>query len=96
MTNPALPGWMESGVTVRTDPVSGALLRLMTDAARNLNDAHWGAGGGGQLGEPVNREYARAQAELIADTIGLSMDEYREALIDVITHNRPLSIITRH
>lgn len=74
-------------LTVRTrDPIKAALLRMMIDAARALNDAE------PNRTEPVNHEYVRGQAELICGTVGLSSDEYRDALTRAITHAAPITI----
>lgn len=77
-------------ITIRLpDKITAALLRMMIDAARDLNDAE------PARTEPVNHEYVRGQVELICDTAGLSSDDYREGLTRAITHAAPLTIITR-
>ena len=75
-------------MTIRTrDQITSALLRVMIDAARSLNDAD------PARTEPVNQEYVRGQAELICLTLGLSSDD-REDLIKAITHAAPITTIT--
>jgi hypothetical protein len=85
--HPAAPAEQEDRpamIKIRTDPLRGALLRMMINAARSLNEP--GETGG---------EYARGQAELICDTAGLDMGEYRDGIIAVITKTAPIAILTR-
>ncbi len=80
-------------LTIKTDPIKGAILRIMINAARSLNEADWPAG---LRNENPSSEYARGQAELICDTLQLEeMSEIRDDLIRVITVPDPITIITR-
>ena len=85
---PAEPGAPPAMVTIRTDPLRGALLRMLIDAARSLNEDSAGQSPGVICGE-----YARGQAELICDTIGLAGDRTKDILA-VITVPAPITIIT--
>ena len=76
-------------ITFRTDPLRGALLRMLIDAARSLNED-----AAGQSPGVICDEYARGQAELICDTIGLAGDR-KEDILAVITVPAPVTIITR-
>jgi hypothetical protein len=78
-------------VNITTDPIRGAILRMMISAARDLNDT--GRLPGEKITE-VNDEYVRGQVELICNTIGLSSDDYREDLTRIITLRAPIAITT--
>lgn len=51
------------------------MLEAMVNAARSLNAS-----------DNTDNEYARGQAELIVDACGLTMDEHRDMVLLVITH----------